>query len=908
MVAGAYPRPARKWRLEWRAMSRDPLDSPRSDRRGPALLLSLLFVGLGLGTAGGLLAVAPPTLLPPALTPAGNGGLPALDHALAKLSTHRRLLVIGAHPDDEDGAALVAVARGMGGEAAYLSLSRGEGGQNLIGGELGVGLGLLRSEELLAARARDGGRQYFTRARDFGFTRSAAETFARWPRGELLADTLRIVARFRPQVIVSVFPADERAGHGQHQAAGWVAAEAFRRSRDPEGWRAAAPPAAPRWEVTSLWRSGWFDRDSTATLYPLGRLDPWSGRSLLQIAGAARSQHRSQDMGQLLDLGPRDGRWIWLEGGSQAPADDLFAGVETDLAAIAALAPEPLAAAVAPRLAGVEATVRRLRARLRPDAIDGLLGPLAGLHAELAAAAEALAASPDPGAAAARALVEEKLAIAGEALAVAAGLAFDATAGSEELLPGAEVPLAVSFWNAGKEPVTVAGIGWETAGFTPPAPLGGRAVAPGELARFETTLAVPPGAAPTAPYFLRRPLAGDLYDWDEVPEAIRGEAFGPPPLTVRLDLQLAGRPVTLTREVVHRERDQALGEIRRPLRVVPPVEVAVAPAVLLLPRPAQAAGRVRVRLRSHAPGPVAGTLRAEPDCPGVATVTQPFAIGEARGESVSELLLPACPGRERIGWRLSAESEGRRYGEALPLIEHPHVRPRSWPQPAAVTAPAFPLALPDGLGRIGYVVGALDQVPEVLAAVGIPVERLGPAALETGDLGGYAAIVIGPRAYETEPALARANPRLLDYARAGGLLLVQYQQYPYFNGDFAPFPLTLARPHDRVTDESSPVRLLAPEHPVFTRPNRLGEADWEGWVQERALYLPHTFDPAYRPLLALRDPGEPEQLGGLLVAPVGAGTYVYTGLALFRQLPAGVPGAVRLFVNLLALGGSPGPS
>ncbi|HPK66664.1 MAG TPA: hypothetical protein PKX99_08760 [Thermoanaerobaculia bacterium] len=225
-----------------------------------------------------------------------------------------------------------------------------------------------------------------------------------------------------------------------------------------------------------------------------------------------------------------------------------------------------------------------------------------------------------------------------------------------------------------------------------------------------------------------------------------------------------------------------------------------------------------------------------------------------------------------------------------------------------MTAPAFPLALPDGLGRIGYVVGALDQVPEVLAAVGIPVERLGPAALETGDLGGYAAIVIGPRAYETEPALARANPRLLDYARGGGLLLVQYQQYQYFNGDFAPFPLTLARPHDRVTDESSPVRLLAPEHPVFTRPNRLGEADWEGWVQERALYLPHTFDPAYRPLLALRDPGEPEQLGGLLVAPVGAGTYVYTGLALFRQLPAGVPGAVRLFVNLLALGGSPDPS
>jgi hypothetical protein len=219
-----------------------------------------------------------------------------------------------------------------------------------------------------------------------------------------------------------------------------------------------------------------------------------------------------------------------------------------------------------------------------------------------------------------------------------------------------------------------------------------------------------------------------------------------------------------------------------------------------------------------------------------------------------------------------------------------------------VAVHAFPLALPAGLGRVGYVVGALDRVPEALAAVGIPVEKLAARDLEAGDLAAYGAIVVGPRAYETEPALARANPRLLDYVRRGGLLLVQYQQYPFVEGGFAPLPLAIARPHDRVTDEASPVRLLAPEHAVFTTPNRLTAADWEGWVQERALYLPRTFDPGYRPLLALQDAGEPEQHGALLVARVGEGTYVYTGLALFRQLPAGVPGAVRLFANLLALG------
>ncbi|HSM50470.1 MAG TPA: PIG-L family deacetylase, partial [Thermoanaerobaculia bacterium] len=260
----------------------------------------MVLLALALGGAAGALAAAP-SVLPPALEPAGNGGLPALDSALAKLSTHRRLLVVAAHPDDEDGAALVAVAHGMGGEAAYLSLSRGAGGQNLIGEEKGAGLGLLRSEELLAARRLDGARQYFARAHDFGYTRSLDETLGRWPRAALLADTLRVVARFRPQVIVTVFPDDGRGGHGQHQAAGWVAAEAFRRSREargPDGWREAAPAGAARWEVASLWRSGGFAREAAAALVPLGTLAPWSGRSLYQLAGAARSQHRSQDMGR----------------------------------------------------------------------------------------------------------------------------------------------------------------------------------------------------------------------------------------------------------------------------------------------------------------------------------------------------------------------------------------------------------------------------------------------------------------------------------------------------------------------------------------------------------------------------------------------------------------------------------
>ncbi len=205
------------------------------------------------------------------------------------------------------------------------------------------------------------------------------------------------------------------------------------------------------------------------------------------------------------------------------------------------------------------------------------------------------------------------------------------------------------------------------------------------------------------------------------------------------------------------------------------------------------------------------------------------------------------------------------------------------------------------LRKVGYVRGASDLVPEYLRQAGVPVELLGAGELAGGDLARYDAIVVGSRAYESDPALARANPRLLDYVRGGGLMIVQYQQYPFVEGGFAPYKLEIARPHDRVTDENAPVTLLDPANPVFNTPNKIGEADWKGWVQERGLYFAHTWDAAYRPLLAMADPGGPEQRGALLVANLGKGKYVYTGLALFRQLPAGVPGGYRLFANLLAL-------
>ena len=375
-------------------------------------------------------------------------------------------------------------------------------------------------------------------------------------------------------------------------------------------------------------------------------------------------------------------------------------------------------------------------------------------------------------------------------------------------------------------------------------------------------------------------------------------------MRLRFALDIAGRPVTLEREVVYRRADQAHGERRSPLRVVPPVEVTLEPEMVLLPGTAESL-ELKATVRLNLAEPVAGSVRLS----GLGLASE--AAVSLGGEGESSVLrfrerLPPPPGEVVSVGSNEVTARARMDGEravdrALRVVSYPHIRPQVVPVPATSRVSRFDLALP-ALGRVGYVRGASDRVPEVLAAVGVPVELLGGDDLDRGDLSGFDAIVVGSRAYETDEALRRANPRLLEYARGGGLLVVQYQQYQFVRGGYAPYPLEILRPHGRVTDEMAAVEALAPDHPALNRPNRITAADWDGWVQERGLYFAGSWDERYQPLLATADPGREAERGALLVAPVGEGAYVYTGLSFFRQLPAGVAGAVRLFVNLLALG------
>ena len=833
------------------------------------------------------------------LQPATSGGIETVDRALALLSSHRRLLVVGAHPDDEDNALLTYVSRALGGEAAYLSLSRGEGGQNLIGTELGVGLGVVRTGELLAARRVEGTRQYFTRVYDFGYTRSLEETFVRWPREVLQRDAVRVARRFKPQVVVAVFPASGRAGHGQHQASALIAADLFAMSGDARAFPELGSEGLVPWTPQRLYRRAWSSDEATVG-YELGAIDPLTGRSYLQLAAASRSKHRSQDMGRVQPLGSWTSGLIDLVTDVKEEGTEIFGGVDTRLQAIAETMAEGR------EREQIESHLRRVaelavatRSELSPTGLYRAVTPLAGIVGELVAALEAAERAD---VAVVRDLLAEKLAVAQQGLAAAAGVVADATADREEVTAGGQLEVTASLWAPGKNPaaarVTVrAAEGWQAEKVEEDSKTDDRGV---DRTRFDVQLAV--NVEPTQPYYLHRPLIGDLYDWGDTPATALGEPSAPPPLAAVFDLHIAGAPVRLIREVVYRYGDQAVGEVRRPLRALPQLEIVVGSDLELLADGRAAEVVVDTVLRSHASEPQYGVLLME--TPEGWPVPEPvaFSIEPGREETVS---LPVTPGESvaagRYPLRISGQlTDGSSASDAFQVIDYPHIRPAVLPRRSELKVSTFDLRLPD-LERVGYVRGASDRVPEVLEALGVPVEILDRDVLRRGELSGFDVIIIGSRAYEIDAVLREANDRLLEYVRAGGLLIVQYQQYQFVRGNYALLPLEIHRPHGRVTDETAPVEMLVPEHVVFRQPNPISAADWEGWVQERGLYFASMWDDGYRPLLRLADSGREPESGALLVAEVGEGTYVYTGLSFFRQLPAGVPGAIRLFVNLLGL-------
>jgi LmbE family N-acetylglucosaminyl deacetylase len=864
------------------------------------------------GVAAIVLAAAPA----PAQAPAGTGeyeGAAGLGLALRRLGNTKRVLMIGAHPDDEDTPLLSALAIGQGDDVAYLSLTRGEGGQNGVGPELGPALGLLRTEELLAARRVDGAQQLFSRAYDFGFSKNADEAFRHWPREQVLEDVVGVIRLFRPDVVVAVFSGTPADGHGQHQVSAILAREAFDAAADPARFpdQVAAglrPYRTPRYYQSLRSRAA----DDATVRLPTGELDPLLGRSYFQLAMASRSRHRSQDMGGPEPAGPRWGYLKRLVPAAAGQEATMFAGTDSTLSMQAARIG---AAGVTRTLRDYDAEVARLRSGLNPLAPDLLVPGLSRALALLARADDAARALGTAGAEA-DAVRDLRFRIAAEmddaraALAHAARLELDATADRAHVVPGQAVNVEVTLWNGGAQAVQVAALapslpaGWaaEPVDSLPSAPL-----APGALLTRRFRVRVPASAQPTEAYFLRRPQTGDLYAWP-ADWTVDARPFEPAAIRAAATVRIANADLPLDRDATFREVDPRQGELRRPVLVVPAVSVTVDPAASVLPLPAPGAAPAPLRYRLHLAAEeagVAGTLRLRvPQGWTTEPASLPVRFDAAGERQEAEIAVRAPAGISAGDYPVTAvfeTADGRRFERGLQLIDYPHVNTRPLYHAAASTVRAFDVKVPQGL-RVAYVTGAGEAGPGVLAGLGIVPDLLDARALEGGDLSQYDVIVTGSRAYEVRPDLRAHNDRLLQYVRNGGTLIVQYYKFDQAGGTFTPFPMTFTRTADRVTDEASPVRLLAPDHPALSTPNRITPRDFEGWIQDRGLWFPHTFDPAYTPLLETQDPGEPPLQGGLLVAKLGRGTYVYTGLAFFRQLPEGVPGAYRLFANLLALG------
>jgi len=830
-------------------------------RRAGASLLRRLLVAAALALAASARAQEP------------SMNAAALAHALDRLAGTGRVLYVAAHPDDENTRLLAYLANHRHVTAAYLSMTRGGGGQNLIGTEQDELLDVVRTEELLAARALDGAQQRFTRMRDFGFSKSAAETLAIWGHDDALADVVWVMRTFQPDVVVTRFD-EQPPNHGHHTASAILAREAFAAAADPTRFPEQIAAGAQPWQADRLllnvptWREGPPPAD--ALLLDVGAYDPRFGLAYGELAARSRSQHKSQGFGVAGERGPIIERFLPLAG--TRPERDPFEGIDLSWLRYGEAA-EPL----------VEA-LDEARARLERDhperAVPALL-----------AARRALAALPED------ARVRDARVEVDRILMAAGGLFARATAARPVAVPGSAVALRLEI--VARQPPEGA----------PPALT--RVVFPGQPAIAEATVldanrkveieravTVPADAPISAPYWLAVPPGAGRQEVADL--QLVGAPEGPPALAVGVELSVAGETVRLDVPVVYAWTDPVHGERTRDFLVVPPATVTPLRRAVLFPN--QRAGEVAVRVRAGQDDlrgdivlPLAAGWRVEP-------ARAPVALAHA-GDAVTVRFRVTPPkGAEPIEARPQFESGGASWSWREDRIEHAHIPQQLVLQPAAVRLVPLALALPKG--RIGYVAGSGDTVAQDLAHVGLAIETIDEETLRSGDLGRYAAIVVGIRAYNTSDAVRAAHERLMRWVEQGGTLVVQYNtnnRLAPLAGPIGPYPLVIGR--ERITDETAAMVALDPNDPILRAPNRLGDADFDGWVQERGLYFAESWDERYRPVFRSADPGEAPLAGGVLVARHGRGRYVYTGLSFFRQLPAGVPGAYRLLANLIGAKG-----
>jgi LmbE family N-acetylglucosaminyl deacetylase len=842
-----------------------------------------------------------------------------LAESIYRLPVYVCVLHTAAHPDDENNALLAYLARGVFARTAYLSLTRGDGGQNRIGPELFEALGVIRTEELLAARRVDGAEQFFTRAYDFGYSKSADETLAKWGHEEILGDIVRVVRTFRPDIIISRFSGMPMDGHGHHQAAGILTREAFFAAGDPKRFPEQIAEGLQPWQAEKLfWNEFRSSRRSGPAEEPrevtenLGAYSPLLERTYYQLGVRALNLHRSQLPPRLPRHGERLDGFRRLDVEGSGSSNSLFDGMDLTLVRLAHVVREGSAERERLRteLEAIQAVAEAAAERFRPRQPSAILPLLWQGYERIRRLRQTLHSWALDALAADR--IDHALRVKEQefrtALERSLGLEIEAVAASQSAVKGGTLVVSISMSNHSSFTIGLEAVhlrapgGWEV---TPP-PFQKTLLAPQQGIAFAFQVAIPAEEAPTQPYWLESPRVGDCFSMTDPKHLIY--PFAPPLLGASLRWQLHEDRVSGVVESEHAVEfpvaGRGVGDMRELIRVVPELSLSLEPQILITPLSDQP---LEKQVSATVIGSLAGDAVLRLQVPGGWTVDPSehrLTIAAAGQEATRRftIQIPALAAERSFHIQAVADFQGKRFSRGYRLIEYPHIRSHLLYREAVTRVEVFRVNTSPGL-QVGYVMGAGDDIPGAIEQLGIGVSLLSAEDLASADLGPYDTIVIGVRAYEFRPDLVANQQRLMDYVRKGGTLIVQYHTLASEGVAFTPYPAKLSR--SRVVDETAPVTVLAPEHVIFRWPNLITEEDFSGWIQERGLYFLEQWDERFTPLLESHDSGEPPQRGGMVIATYGKGQFVYTGYAWFRQLPAGVPGAFRLFANLISLPRAP---
>jgi LmbE family N-acetylglucosaminyl deacetylase len=791
---------------------------------------------------------------------------------LKKLTVVGGALYVGAHPDDENTALLAYWSQGRLVRSAYLSLTRGEGGQNLIGSEQGAMLGLIRTQELLAAREVDHAQQFFTRAVDFGYSKSSDESLKMWGKGNVLSDVVWVIRKFRPDVIVCRFPTDGRGGHGHHTASAILAQEAFTAAGDPAQFPEQLKYVAPWKPKRILWNYfNWTgpppEKDAASMVKTdIGGYSPVLGLSYTELAGMSRSMHKSQGFGDSEDRGPALNYFQPVAG--EPAVADLFDGIDLTWKRI-------------PESEKIAAALEEANRKFRPE------DPAASLPS-LLRAYDLMKSFPS------NVWVEEKKNDVLQAIAACAGLWLEAIASDDSATSGSEIKVTATAINRSGaalrlESVQVVSMdGADAKEVAAPVDLSVNQPVSRELA-----YKIPEQMPVSQPYWIKE---NSLFRIDDVTDQrLIGLPESEPGIRARFVLSQGTEKLVFTVPVLFRRVDPVRGELYRHFEIIPDVALNLNDRVTVF------AGtepkKIEVTLTSGAPH-VSGEVKIKvPYAWKMDPLSVPFEFS-AKGQTrtVAFTVVPTLDSRSGI-LTVEAVVGSKHFSGGMVTIDYPHIAAQTAFPPAE--GKLVKLDLKKAGENIAYIMGSGDAVPDALRQIGYTVTLLSAEDLAGGDLSHFDAIVVGIRAYNTRPELKAAQPGLLEYVKQGGTMVVQYNTLQELDQNgLGPYPLRIS--HDRVSVEDAPVTILAPDHQLLSFPNKITQDDFAGWIQERGLYFPDQWDLHYETILACNDPGETAKASGILFAKYGKGVYIYTGYSWFRELPAGVPGAFRLFVNLIS--------